>query len=390
MRCWPTSYPRLIMSNPSEPILPGATIGVLGGGQLGRMFAIAAQRMGYFVHVYCGHDHEPAAQVASKVTCGALDDFDALEAFASSVAACTLEWENIPAEVAERVAARTPLRPGPFILHTVQHRLREKTFLSEHDLPVVPFADIQSLADLEAGIERLGVPCVLKTAASGYDGKGQVKICAASEAAAAWESVAGVPCVLEAWVSYEAECSIIAGRSPSGETRCYPLFHNEHANHILDVSTCPGPFDERVAIDATELAERVLDAFQYEGLICIEFFLEKKDRLIINEIAPRPHNSGHLTLEAARTSQFEQQVRAVCNLPLGDPQLVQPAAMVNLLGDLWAPQPDWLKILAESDCALHLYGKEHAMPGRKMGHLTCRAETGALAREKVIRCRGLL
>ena len=371
-------------------ILPGATLGVLGGGQLGRMFAQAAQRLGYRAHVFCQDPGAPAAQVCRDITVAALDDGPALEAFADAVEVCTLEFENIPAAAAARVAARVPLRPGPEVLRTVQHRLREKHFLAAHDLPVTPFADIRSLDDLRAGVEQLGAPCVLKTAASGYDGKGQIKISLDTDPAAAWDAVGGAPCVLEAWVAFEAECSIVAARGPAGDIRAFPLFHNEHANHILDVTTCPAPFGDHVSAEATALAERVLRAFDYEGLICVEFFLRATGELVINEIAPRPHNSGHLTIEAARTSQFEQQVRAVCGLPLGDTGLPRPAAMANLLGDRWRPVPAWEAALREADCSLHLYGKPEARPGRKMGHLTCLADDATAARAAVTACRDRL
>lgn len=377
--------------HPSETILPGATLGMLGGGQLGRMFAQAAQQMGYRVHVFCPDADCPAAHAAAEHIEADYDDLEALAAFGRSVDVCSLEFENIPVGAVEAVAAHAPVRPGANLLHVAQDRLREKTFLSNHDLPVVPFRAIGGLDDLREALEELGCPAVLKTARSGYDGKGQVKISDPSEAAAAWEAVGQQPSVLEAWITYEAELSIIAARNPAGELRCFPLFHNEHRNHILDISTCPGPFEERVSIDATEIAERLTTALDVTGLICIELFLEHGGQLIINEIAPRPHNSGHLTIEACHTSQFEQQVRAICNLPLGDPSLrCGGAAMANLLGDVWPADgspPDWRKAM---EGHLHLYGKAAPRPARKMGHLTVTADAPEAARAAAERLRAEL
>jgi len=371
-------------------ILPGATLGMLGGGQLGRMFAQAAQQMGYRVHVFCPEADCPAAQAAAEHTCANYDDMAALDAFAADIAVCSLEFENIPVGAVERVARNVPVRPGARVLHITQDRLREKSFLSNHDISVVPFRPVDGLDSLREAIDELGTPCVLKTSACGYDGKGQTKINDPNEAEAAWESIGKQAAVLEAWVTYEAELSIIAARSPSNELVCFPLFHNEHENHILDVTTCPAPFDERVSIDATELAERVVTALDYVGLLCIELFLEPGGRLLVNEIAPRPHNSGHLTIEAAHTSQFEQQVRAVCNLPLGAASLRVPgAAMANLLGHHWTDSdPDWRSLLggsADDDAGghLHLYGKAAAKPGRKMGHLTVTDASPDAARARV-------
>jgi 5-(carboxyamino)imidazole ribonucleotide synthase len=344
---------------------------MMGAGQLGRMFAVAAARMGYHVHVFSPRADSPTGQVSHRETVASWDDEAALVAFARSVDVVTLEWENIPARAIEIVERYVPVRPGHDVLHITQHRLREKQFLTSAGIPCAPFAAVHSLADLEAAIQTLGVPCVLKTAVAGYDGKGQIAIEDPSEAAAAWQFIHEQPAVLEGWVDYRQELSMLVGRSANGEiATCGPIA-NDHANHILDVSRFPAVELASIAAEAEAIGRTVAERLGMIGLCCVEMFVTNGDKLVVNEIAPRPHNSGHLTIEACDTSQFEQQVRAVCGLPLGSMEARTPAAMVNLLGDLWHDgEPPWLELLGVPHGYLHLYGKAEAKPGRKMGHFT--------------------
>lgn len=372
----------------TQPILPGQTVGVLGSGQLGRMFAIAARRMGYRVHTLSPADDTPTGQVADVEVNADYHDLDAVRAFARAVDVVTFEFENIPAATAEAAAAIVPVRPSGSVLHTTQHRLREKTFLATHGFPVTPFAPVHSAAELEAALARLGCPAVLKTAGWGYDGKGQVKITSAEQSAAAWARIQGQEAVLEAWVPFACELSVVAARSVTGELADYGPIANQHANHILDVSVAPAGIDALVARRAVEIARAVLGALDVVGVLCVEFFLTHAGELLINELAPRPHNSGHLTFDASLTSQFEQQLRAICGLGLGSTELLRPAAMANLLGDGWANgEPDWEALDAFPSVKLHLYGKREARPGRKMGHLTALAATADKARAQVVSAR---
>jgi 5-(carboxyamino)imidazole ribonucleotide synthase len=372
----------------SAPILPGATLGVLGGGQLGRMFALAARRMGYRVHVLCPDEDAPASQVADHTVRAAYDDLDAVDAFARGVAAVTFEFENIPHTSAERAARWAPVRPGPHVLQTTQHRAREKSTLAARGLPVTPFRAARSPAELDAAVAALGAPAVLKSAAWGYDGKGQTLLRAPGDAAAAWERLATDDTVLEAFIDFEREISVVAARGADGAFADFGVLHNEHFQHILDVTTAPADLPPRVRDEAIEIAREVLSALDVVGVLCVEMFLKPDGSLLINETAPRPHNSGHLTIDACATDQFEQQVRALCGLPLGDPALLRPAAMANLLGDLWRDgEPDWPAALALPPVKLHLYGKREARPGRKMGHLTALAPTAAEARALVLEAR---
>ncbi|MBE2239030.1 MAG: 5-(carboxyamino)imidazole ribonucleotide synthase, partial [Caldilineaceae bacterium] len=277
------------------------------------------------------------------------------------------------------------------VLHTTQQRLREKRFLAGAALPVTPFAAVTTEADLHASIAQIGAPAVLKTAAFGYDGKGQARIDEAAQALAAWESIGRQAAILEGFVDFEREVSVVAARGVDGTFAHWGVIENVHRNHILDVSVAPAAVDPRVAADAVELARTVLAQLDVVGVLCVEMFLDRRDRLLINELAPRPHNSGHLTIEAAATSQFEQQARAICGLPLGATELLRPAAMANLLGDLWeAGEPNWAAALAVPGVKLHLYGKEAPRAGRKMGHLTALAGTIEAARAKVVQARAAL
>jgi 5-(carboxyamino)imidazole ribonucleotide synthase len=367
------------------PILPGATIGVLGSGQLGRMFAIAARRMGYRVHTLSPEFDTPTGQISDVEINAPYDDLDAVRNFARNVAAVTFEFENVPAATAAAAAECSPVRPAGEILHITQHRLREKTFLADHGFPVTRFATVRTREELNGAIAQVGLPAILKTAGFGYDGKGQFRLTSAADADAAWRGVGGQEAVLEAMVDFAFEMSVVAVRAESGALEHYGAIRNDHVAGILDVSIAPAPVEERVAREAVEIARSVMEQLGVVGVLCTEFFLTRDARLLINELAPRPHNSGHLTIDACVTSQFEQQLRAVCGLPLGSTFRARPAAMANLLGDLWSEgEPDWLSALAIPDTRLHLYGKAQPRPGRKMGHLTVGAETPAAA-EYIVR-----
>ncbi len=375
----------------TQQVLPGATIGVLGSGQLGRMFAIAARRMGYRVHTFSPDDDTPTGQVADWETTAPYDDLDAIRAFAQSVSVVTFEFENIPTAAVERAAEYVPVRPAGAVLYHTQHRLREKTFLSAAGFPVVPFRAVKSLAELTAALTELGSPAVLKTAGFGYDGKGQAKIASPADAAAAWTALDTDEAVLEAFIDFQCEASVVAARSLDGQLADYGVIGNAHRNHILDVSVAPADLPVEVGREAVRIARAVLEALDVVGVLCVEFFVSRGGELLINELAPRPHNSGHLTFDASVTSQFEQQLRAICGLPLGSTELLRPAAMANLLGDLWTGgEPDWQAACRFPDVKLHLYGKERARPGRKMGHLTALAADPHLAVEAVLAARRAL
>jgi 5-(carboxyamino)imidazole ribonucleotide synthase len=374
-----------------KPVLPGSTIGVLGSGQLGRMFAIAARRMGYRVHTFSPDEDTPTGQIADVEVQASYDDLDAVRKFASNVSVVTFEFENVPAPTAEAAESRAPVRPAGSILHTTQQRIREKSFLTNAGLPLTPYREIHSLAELEAAARELGCPAVLKTAAFGYDGKGQYRIQAPAELEKAWDAIGRQEAVLEAFIDFEREVSVVAARGIDGEFAHFGVIENQHSRHILDLSIAPARVSERAAAEAVELTRCVLEKLGVVGVLCVEFFVGRDGRLLINELAPRPHNSGHLTVDAHVTSQFEQQLRAVCGLPLGSTAMHRPAAMANLLGDLWSKgAPDWPAALSFPDVKLHLYGKLEPRPGRKLGHLTAlnrdaeRAfETVRAAREKL-------
>jgi 5-(carboxyamino)imidazole ribonucleotide synthase len=366
-------------------ILPGAVIGVLGGGQLGRMFAIAARRMGYRVHTLSPDADTPTGQVADVEIIAPYDDLDAVRKFSAGVSVVTFEFENVPSATAEAAGSHAPVRPSGSILHTTQHRLREKAFLSNAGFPLTPFCPVRSNDDLRQGLDLLGRPAVLKTADFGYDGKGQILIAPGDDADAAWRSIGGGEAVLEAFVDFERELSVVAARGMDGSFAHYGAIENAHSRRILDVSICPARLPAAVAAEAVEIARGVLDQLQVTGVLCVEFFLTRNGKLLINELAPRPHNSGHLTFDACVTSQFEQQLRAVCGLPLGSSELLRPAAMANLLGDLWqGGEPDWAAVCAFPTAKLHLYGKLAPRPGRKMGHITALAGTAEEA-ERIVR-----
>jgi len=375
----------------NQPILPGSVIGVLGSGQLGRMFAIAARRMGYRVHTFSPETDTPTGQVADVEIKAHYDDLNAIRGFATAVDVVTFEFENVPSATAQAAAERAPVRPSGEILHTTQHRLREKTFLAKHGFPLTPFKPINSLEDLQAGLEEFGCPAVLKTAGFGYDGKGQTKIKSPDEAAAALSLTGRQEMILEAFVDFECEVSVVAARGVGGEFAHWGVIQNEHHNHILDVSVAPANLPPGILSEAIEITRAVLDQLGVVGVLCVEFFLTRQGKLLINELAPRPHNSGHLTFDACVTSQFEQQLRAVCGLPLGSTELLRPAAMANLLGDLWQNgEPDWAAACALPEVKLHLYGKLLPKPGRKMGHLTAMADSAEEAARLVRAARKAL
>jgi 5-(carboxyamino)imidazole ribonucleotide synthase len=355
-----------------QPILPGATIGVFGSGQLGRMLALVARRMGYRLHTFSPDQHSPTGQVADREFTAAYDNLDAVRRFVRTVDVVTFEFENVAAHVA-RIAHEegVPVRPAGRVLHITQQRLREKSFLAEAGLPVAPFVPVHSSDDLRAGLAQIGAPAILKTAAFGYDGKGQVRIDTAADIVTAWQGIGEQEAILEAFVPFERELSVVAARGVDGGIVDYGVIENIHRHHILDFSLAPARISPRMAGEAVGLAHAVMEKLDVIGVLCVEFFLTADERLLINELAPRPHNSGHLTIDAAMTSQFEQQLRAVCGLPLGDATLLRPAVMANLLGDLWQHgEPAWAAALAHPQVKLHLYGKHRPRPGRKMGHLT--------------------
>ena len=375
-----------------QPILPGATLGVLGSGQLGRMFTLAARRMGYRVHTYSPENDTPTGQIADLEITASYDDLDRVREFAKGVSVVTFEFENVPAATANAATKFAAVRPGGDVLHITQHRLREKTFLSEQGFPVTPFAHIKSLEELQFQLQKIGPRCVLKTAGWGYDGKGQIKIKSLSEAPQAWASLNAQDAVLEAFVDFEKEVSVVAARGVDGSFAHFGVTENIHHNHILDISMAPASVSEECAREAVEITRGVLEALDVVGVLCVEFFVTGKGNLLVNELAPRPHNSGHLTFDACVTSQFEQQVRAVCGLPLGATDLLRPAAaMVQLLGDLWEHgEPDWKSSLSLPDVKLHLYGKKEARAGRKMGHLTVMADDADMAMRRALLARELL
>lgn len=375
----------------TRPILPGATIGVLGGGQLGRMFAMAARRLGYRVHTLAPEHDTPTGQIADVEMFAPYDDLDKVRQFARGVDVVTFEFENVPAATAAAAAEHARVRPSGRALEIAQHRVREKAFLAQHGLPVVPFAVVRTADDLDTAVRHVGQPSVLKTAALGYDGKGQARIDAGVDPRAAWRTLGEREAVLERFVDLDREISLIGARGVDGSWSHFGPIENVHHNHILDVSTAPSDVPASIASQAIDATKAVMDALEYIGILCIEFFMTRDGQLLINELAPRPHNSGHLTFDACRTSQFEQQLRAICGLPLGSPELLQPAAMANLLGDLWsAGTPNWAGALSVPSVKLHLYGKSHARPGRKMGHLTALAPTPADARRLVLAARDAL
>lgn len=357
---------------------------MLGGGQLGRMFCMAAQQLGYRVIVFDSDPSAPACQVADAAAIGKFEDAQALEGFAQRCDVISLEWENIPTSALDVVGKVAPVFPSNHVLRVAQDRRREKGTLAGFGLPVTPFMAVDTWEDCLTAVDSFGLPLILKTSRCGYDGKGQRKVRNLEALRAAFDEMGSVPLVAEQWIEFRRELSLIVARSTRGEVATYPLFENHHTNHILDTTICPAPNTEHLLDTATNIAATAVNSLQVVGLLCVEMFESQSGQLLINEIAPRPHNSGHLTIEAAVTSQFEQHVRAICGLPLGSTRLYQPAAMANLLGELWENgPPDFESVLGVADCHLHLYGKTDARLGRKMGHITALAESTERAAQKV-------
>ncbi len=374
-----------------NPILPGQTIGILGGGQLGRMLAMVARRSGYQVHILTPKKNSPASHFANRVTLATDHDQDAWRRFAESVDVVTFEFENLPADSVRMISEIVPVRPGLDVLETCQNRIAEKTFLSKCKIAVAGFAVIQSASDLEPAWQKMNVPAVLKTAGGGYDGKGQAVIRSIDELQSAWTRLDSRPCTLERLVDLDCEVSVIVARDVFGDVVTYGPIRNQHTNHILDVSSCPANVDPRLERQACEMATEIATQFDLTGLICVEFFVTRTGEILVNEIAPRPHNSGHLTIEAFSCSQFEQQLRTVCGLPFALATQTSPAAMVNLLGDVWAGgEPDWKRLAEIPSCYLHLYDKSEPLPGRKMGHITVCADSISTAIENAVVSRSSL
>jgi 5-(carboxyamino)imidazole ribonucleotide synthase len=356
-------------------IPPGSWLGLLGGGQLGRMFTMAAQSMGYRVMVLDPGDHSPAGSVADEHLRADYLDRDALRNMASRCAAVTTEFENVPAESLAFLAQHGIVSPSAEAVAVAQDRIREKTFLADSGLDVAPFAVIAGEPDLQDAKLAALLPGILKIARLGYDGKGQVRVGTPHEVRAAFAGLGGKPCVLEKFLALECEVSVVVARAFDDSVVAWPVAENRHAEGILDVSIVPARVPAQLADAARAAAMKVAQRLDYRGVLCVEFFVLRDGRLVVNEIAPRPHNSGHYTIDACVTSQFEQQARVLCSLPLGDTAMHCPAVMVNLLGDLWAAgEPRWGHVLRHPRAKLHLYGKTEARPGRKMGHFTVLAD----------------
>jgi len=347
---------------------PGSTIGMLGAGQLGRMTAIAAARLGYKLHVYAPDAIDsPTAQVCAAATAGAWNDWDALDAFARSVDVVTLEWENVPVEVVERLGLTVPVRPGAGALWVSQDRVTEKSFINAQGIPTAPWRAATSAEETARALDEIGPRCVLKTTRLGYDGKGQVRLDAESDVVAAWDSLKTETAIVEGFVDFAREVSVIVARGIDGATRAYPVVENKHKNGILDRTLVPARVSREVAEEAERIAVRLATAMEIVGLLAVEMFVTTDGRVLVNETAPRPHNSGHWTIDAAATDQFEQLIRAVCGLPLGSVERVGDAEMENLIGADVLRVPE---LLAEPGARLHLYGKAEWRSGRKMGHVT--------------------
>lgn len=379
-------------------LLPGKTLGVLGGGQLGRMFAHSAERLGYRVHVYEPSPDSPAAEVSAYSVHAPYTDLENLEAFVRGCDVVTYEFENIPTDPLWRLENAGTFHPKWQVLEIAQNRLREKTWLRKNDFPHVHFAECQIGEDLAAAIRGIGLPCVVKTADFGYDGKGQLRVTDATSVKRAVDAFSGHRAVVEQWVDFKCELSVIVARNSSGVTRSFPVAENIHTKHILDFSILPARVGTEIQEKARSLAESIAERIGLVGLLAVELFLTDTGELLVNEIAPRPHNSGHWSMDACVTSQFEQHVRAVTGLPLGDVSLTAGGAvMVNILGDAWrwsadqcTGEPNWSALLGEPRVHLHLYGKKSPRPGRKMGHFTVTAENANTALELARRLKDAL
>ena len=358
--------PQTSPSTGREPLPPGSTIGILGGGQLGRMTAMAAARLGYLVHVFTPEANGPCAQVCAAETVAAYDDLEALSAFADAVDVVTLEFENVPLATAEFLAARRPFFPSSSALAVTQVRTAEKAEVNKLGFGTAPWKAVTSLAELEAALAEIGRPAVLKTNRFGYDGKGQAKILPGDAAATVWAELGSDDAILEGYVDFVRELSVVLARGQDGQVACYPGVENRHANHILSETIVPADIPPALAAEAEKIATAIAHDMNYIGVLAVEMFETRDGHLLGNELAPRPHNSGHWTIEGAATSQFEQLVRVVCGLPLGKVYW-RPSRMFNLIG---ADVLEWDRYLADPKARLHLYGKLEARPGRKMGHVT--------------------
>lgn len=354
---------------------PGSTIGILGGGQLGQMAALAAAALGYRCHIFSPDADAPAKEVAAAQTTAAYEDEDAARAFAAAVDVVTFEFENVPDETLAVIAEGAPVRPGVDALHVSQDRAIEKTFLNDNGIGTAPWAPVVTVADLDTAA-AIGFPAILKTARFGYDGKGQVRVDAAADLAAAWTEIGEAPAVLEGFVDFEREISVIVARDVNGETRSYVPVDNVHRDHILFTTTAPSTIDDTVADAARNVADHIVSALDLVGLLAVEMFVTRDGNILVNEIAPRPHNSGHWTMDACAVSQFEQFIRAVAGLPLGNPARHSDAVMTNLIGD---EADQWRALLNEDGACLHLYGKAESRPGRKMGHVNRLSPMGRTA-----------
>jgi 5-(carboxyamino)imidazole ribonucleotide synthase len=348
-------------------IAPGGTIGIVGGGQLGRMLALAASHMGYKTHIYTPEKDAPACQIATKTTIGAYQDATSLRVFGQSVDVVTFEFENVPSETLSMLSELVPVRPGPGVLYITRNRLREKDFITGCGIATAPYRAVRSREELMEAVALLKTPCVLKTTELGYDGKGQVMIREADEALAAWQHLAAHEAILEGFIDFAREASVIVARGLQGEMQCYPLVENHHRGHILHRTLAPAEAPDAMCAQAETIATTLAEKLELQGIMAVELFVTKSGELLVNELAPRPHNSGHWTLDACATSQFEQQIRAICGLGLGDTTAFASCEMVNLLGDDWL---QWEKYAVDPHAHLHLYGKTESRPGRKMGHVT--------------------
>jgi 5-(carboxyamino)imidazole ribonucleotide synthase len=346
---------------------PGSTIGILGGGQLGRMAALAAANLGYRCHIFCPEAESPAALVSSALTLAAYEDEAALDAFARQVDVVTFEFENIPSSPVRYLEGKVPVRPGARALEVAQDRLHEKRFFNAMGIATAPWREVRSAEDVKRAAGEIGLPAILKTTRFGYDGKGQVKLDSLDDSERAWAAIAADVAVLEGYVRFEKEISVLAARSEDGACLTYDVVENRHANHILDTTTAPAAISQFLAAEAARIAIKAAAELDLIGLLAVEMFLTGDGKLLVNEMAPRPHNSGHWTIDACRTSQFEQLVRAICGLPLGPVARHANAQMTNLIGD---QVKTWPELLADPSAKLHLYGKTEIRPGRKMGHVT--------------------
>lgn len=367
-----------------EALLPGATVGVVGGGQLGRYFVLEARRLGFHTWVLDPDGNAPAMQLAEHKLVAAYDDTDALTALGQACDAVTIEFENVPAESLEHLATLCRVAPGADSIRIAQDRNVEKSVASEHGLQPVPYAALRETDDIPGAVAAVGLPAIVKTARLGYDGKGQIVCQSEADVQAAFISQGQTVCVLEKRIELVAEVSVVLARGYAGDTAVFPISQNVHVNGILSTSTVPASLDEELLDRARELALQLAEGLDYHGVLAVEFFIDAAGQILFNEMAPRPHNSGHYTLDATVCSQFEQQLRALCALPLGSTRLLSPVCMLNLLGDVWSQgEPRWSSLFEREGAHLHLYGKAEARPGRKMGHVNCLAassgEAAALA-----------